>query len=122
MVWLDFRRRWRRVDRRQGGDPLLSGLLDAFTWNWPFQSLALNLWINVGQGVATGFAGASYARGGNGTTRRSGAFGDHQIARTPSIAVEIASQSTAGNPYAPCFAAHVRATARSASLRVTPGS
>lgn len=35
---------------------LLSGLLDWVTWSWPFQSLALNLWINVAQGVAAQFS------------------------------------------------------------------
>jgi hypothetical protein len=35
---------------------LLSGLLDWLTWDWPFQSIALNLWINVKQGVAAEFS------------------------------------------------------------------
>jgi len=35
---------------------LLSGLLDAATWDWPFQSMALNLWINVKEGVAAQFS------------------------------------------------------------------
>jgi hypothetical protein len=39
---------------------LLAGLLDALTWNWPFQSLALNLWINIREGVAAGFGRAPF--------------------------------------------------------------
>jgi hypothetical protein len=33
-----------------------AGLLDWATWDWPFQSMALNLWINVVQGVAADFS------------------------------------------------------------------
>jgi hypothetical protein len=39
---------------------LLSGLLDALTWDWPFQSMALNLWVNVMEGVAAGFGRAPF--------------------------------------------------------------
>jgi hypothetical protein len=31
------------------------GLLDGLTWDWPFQSMALNFWINVKEGVAAQF-------------------------------------------------------------------
>ncbi len=37
---------------------LLSGLLDGFTWDWPFQSMALNVWINLKDGVAEQFSKA----------------------------------------------------------------
>jgi hypothetical protein len=39
---------------------IASGVLDALTWDWPFQSLALNVWINVGQGVAAEFSRAPF--------------------------------------------------------------
>jgi hypothetical protein len=37
---------------------LLAGLLDAVTWDWPFQSMALNFWINLKDGVAAQFSRA----------------------------------------------------------------
>jgi phosphatidylinositol glycan class B len=39
---------------------IISGVLDAITWDWPFQSLALNVWINVRQGVAAEFSRAPF--------------------------------------------------------------
>ena len=39
---------------------IVSGALDAITWDWPFQSLALNVWINVRQGVAAEFSRAPF--------------------------------------------------------------
>jgi hypothetical protein len=41
---------------------LFSGLLDWLTWDWPFQSMALNFWINLRQGVASEFSQAPVHR------------------------------------------------------------
>jgi hypothetical protein len=51
-----FWRRWLPLLAGAAVPILLSGLLDALTWSWPFQSMALNLWINIGQGIAAGFS------------------------------------------------------------------
>jgi hypothetical protein len=35
---------------------LLAGFIDGLTWDWPFQSMALNFWINLKDGVAAEFS------------------------------------------------------------------
>jgi phosphatidylinositol glycan class B len=37
---------------------MLAGLLDGLTWDWPFQSMTLNFWINLKEGVAAEFSRA----------------------------------------------------------------
>lgn len=39
---------------------LLSGLLDSFTWDWPFQSMVMNVWVNLIEGVASAHSVAPF--------------------------------------------------------------
>jgi hypothetical protein len=58
----DLRRRYIPVIMGAALPILLAGLLDALTWDWPFQSMALNFWINLKDGVAAQFSRAPLYR------------------------------------------------------------
>jgi hypothetical protein len=71
----DIRRRYAPVVLAAAVPVLLAGLLDGVTWDWPFQSMALNFWINLKDGVAAQFSeGPPYRYLSLAVTYWSGAF------------------------------------------------
>jgi len=51
----DLRGRWAPLAAGGAAVVLAAGLLDAVTWSWPFQSLVLNVWVNLVEGKADMF-------------------------------------------------------------------
>jgi hypothetical protein len=53
---LQVRRRWIPLLVGASIPVLASGLLDALTWQYPFQSIWLNIWVNLYEGISNRFA------------------------------------------------------------------
>jgi phosphatidylinositol glycan class B len=53
---LQVRRRWIPVLVGASIPVLAGGLLDAVTWQYPFQSIWLNIWVNLYEGISNRFA------------------------------------------------------------------